>query len=152
LPNLLDGLFGSAEKRARKHLSEGMRLAVQKRDEDAVRAFREAIRLSPGLADAHTQLGVSLMGKGVGAGAARTDDSAYEEAVAAFKEAIRLRPGDGRPHGHLGECLNALDRHPEAVAALEECRRLDPSYFDAVQSFRRRLECSILGRKWDGVR
>jgi Flp pilus assembly protein TadD len=145
-------LFGGAEKRARAHLAAGMRLAVQKRDGEAVREFREAIRLMPGLAEAHCQLGVSLMGVGVGVGAGRNVDLArFQEAVAAFREAIRLQD-DARSHGHLGEALNILEQHEEAVAALEECKRLDPSFFSSVQSYRRRLECSLVGRKWDGVR
>ncbi len=139
--------------RAAKIVAAGKRLAMQKRDAEAMDAFREAIRLAPEFAEAHCLLGVSLMGEGVGAAAGKNADAErLEAAAAAFREAVRLEPRAARAHGHLGEVLNALERHPEAVAALEECRRLDPAHFDSVQSFRRRLECALAGRRWDGVR
>jgi Flp pilus assembly protein TadD len=149
----VQGLLGGAKRSAHAHLEAGKKLAVQQHDEAAIREFREAIRLDPEMAEAHCQLGVALMGVAVGVGARKEVDlGQYEEAVTAFREAIRLRPADARAHGHLGEALNILERHPEAVAALEESKRLDPAYFAAIQSFRRRLECSQAGRKWDGVR
>jgi len=149
----VQGLLGGAKRSAQGRVEAGKKLAVQKHDEQAIREFREAIRLDPDLAEAHCLLGVALMGVAVGVGAGKEVDlRRFEEAVTAFREAIRLRPADARAHGHLGEALNILERHPEAVAALEESKRLDPAYFAAIQSFRRRLECSLTGRKWDGVR
>lgn len=146
-------LSKGGERAAGELVQKAKTLAMQKRDAEAVAALREAIRLAPELQEAHCCLGVSLMGVAVGVDAGKDVDAArYDEAVAAFREAIRLKADDGRAHSHLGEALNILERHAEAVTALEEARRLDPAYFAAIPSLRRRLECSQLGRKWDGVR
>jgi Flp pilus assembly protein TadD len=152
LQSLLVRLPGGGRRAAQGHLEHGKALAMQKRDDEAAREFEAAIRLEPASAEAHCLLGVALMGVSAGVGAGKNETGRYEAAVTAFREAIRLDPDDGRAWGHLGEALNILERHPEAVTALEESRRLDPTRFGAIQSFRRRLECSLEGKKWDGIR
>jgi Flp pilus assembly protein TadD len=151
--SLMTKLPGGPRRAAARHVEQGKALAMQKRDEEAAREFQAAIGLDPTFAEAHCLLGVALMGVSAGVGAGKNVDSGrYEAALSAFREAIRLDPADGRAWGHLGEALNILEQHAEAVRALEESRRLDPTRFGALQSFRRRLECSLEGKKWDGIR
>ena len=62
--------------------------------EEAIAAYREAIRLQPDYADAHTNLGIALHAQGK-----------LEEAIAAYRTAIRLQPDDARPTYNLGTAL-----------------------------------------------
>lgn len=57
----------------------------------------------------------------------------FPEALAAVDEAIRLRPGEPWYHVHRSQCLLALQRHGEALAAAEHALMLDPRNADAVR-------------------
>ncbi|HSZ29736.1 MAG TPA: tetratricopeptide repeat protein, partial [Pseudonocardiaceae bacterium] len=76
-------------------------------------AYREATRLDPGNAWAHTGLGHAL-----------NDQERHDEAEAAFREAIRLGPNDAYVHRNLGVVLLGQDRLAEAEAAYREAIRL----------------------------
>jgi Flp pilus assembly protein TadD len=60
----------------------------------AIRAFQEAIRLKPGFAEAHYNLGVALAREGQ-----------IEEAIRAFQEAIRLKPDFAEANDSLARAL-----------------------------------------------
>ena len=62
--------------------------------DEAVAAFRTAIRLQPDDAAAHYNLGNALRGQGK-----------VDEAVAECRTAIRLRPDDAEAHSNLGVAL-----------------------------------------------
>jgi tetratricopeptide (TPR) repeat protein len=82
---------------------------------EAEAAFREAVRLDPGNADAHTDLGDALHRQGK-----------YSEAEAASREAIRLDPALAWAHNNLGSALYGQQKYAEAEAAFREAVRLDP--------------------------
>ena len=63
------------------HHNNGVALLAQGRLEEAMAAFREAIRVKPDHANAHNNLGVALIKQG-----------RWQEAMASFREAIRLNP------------------------------------------------------------
>lgn len=48
----------------------------------------------------------------------------YSEAAREFKELVRLKPDYCIAFVHLGSCLSELERFDEALAALEEGKRL----------------------------
>ena len=73
-----------------------MVLRQTKRPAEAEAAFREAIRLNPGFAPAHLNLGLVL----------NLDANRYTEAEAAFREVIRLNPALARPRNNLDKLLN----------------------------------------------
>ena len=77
--------------------------------EEAVAAYRALLRLMPGSAEVHCNLGAALKGLN------RLDDAA-----AAYGHAIALKPGYPAAYSNLGEALLALGRFDEAEAA---CRR-----------------------------
>jgi Tfp pilus assembly protein PilF len=77
--------------------------------DEAIAAFREAIRLQPDYAPAHYNLGNALWAKGKA-----------DEAIAAFRGAIRLQPDDAPAHCNLG---HALLQQGHFRAALEALRR-----------------------------
>jgi len=105
--------------KVKEHVAMGERLLSQGRHADAGAAFREAIHLDPGDADAHEGLGAALwLAK------------RYPEAEAAFREAIRLDPGSANAYNGLGLVLRDVKRYPEAEAAFRETIRLDPGDAD----------------------
>ena len=86
----------------------------------AIAACREAIRLKPDLADAHTILALALRESGDVRGA-----------IAACREAIRLKPDDADAHYNLGNALRGSGDVRGAIAAYHEAIRLKPDYAEA---------------------
>ncbi len=83
----------------------------------AVEALREAIRLQPDSAYAHSNLGLALMRQGK-----------LDEAIAEDRAAIRLRPDDGTTRFNLGTALGRQGKLDEAIAEYREAIRLQPDY------------------------
>ncbi len=75
----------------------------------------EAVRLDPGNATYHDDLGLALY-----------DQERYEEAEAAYREAIRLDPGNARFYDVLGAALSGQDKYLESERAYWEAIQLDP--------------------------
>jgi len=93
--------------------------------EDAIEEFREAIRLKPDYAEAHTNLGVSLCGQG------KTKEEftkEFPEAIKEYREAIRDKPGYAKPHFYLGCLLGMQGKTDEELAELRKAIRLKPDY------------------------
>jgi serine/threonine protein kinase/Tfp pilus assembly protein PilF len=88
----------------------GIVLLRKGRPDDAIPAFRQAIRINPKYARAHYFLGNAFFPK-------RLDDAIFE-----FGEAIRLKEDFAEAHCNLG---HALKRKGEFRQALEEYRRGD---------------------------
>jgi len=87
-------------------------------------ACREAVRLDPGNAALHDDLGKVLLAH-----------DKYAEAEAAYREAVRLEPGNAAYHDDLGKVLLAQDKYAEAEAAYQQAVRLEPgnaAYHDDV--------------------
>src|SRR2546421_610536 len=76
------------------HARQGLALIAQGKLDEAVLRFREVVRLQPGSAEAHSDLGNSLRLLG------RCD-----EAIACLDTAIRLRPDYALGHLNLGLSL-----------------------------------------------
>jgi molecular chaperone DnaK len=143
----LGDLFGANAKTAAQgaiaHVERGNLLFNQGHFADAEAAFREAIRLDPGLAVAHSNLGSVLDA---------TDR--YGEAEAAYREAIRLYPGLAMAHHNLGFTLKRLKRYPEAEAAFREAIRHNPDLAmaynklgDVLEELKRYPEAETVLRK-----
>ncbi len=128
--------------------------------QEAVDAYKQAIRLKPDCAEAHYSLGVaySKLDRWQGAldafkqairlepdyaeahcnlGAAYDGLHRYQEAVDEYKEAIRLKPDDALTHYNLGVAYGELGRHQEELDAFKEAVRLNPSDAEAHDSLGR---------------
>jgi TolB-like protein/DNA-binding winged helix-turn-helix (wHTH) protein/Tfp pilus assembly protein PilF len=79
-------------------------------------AAREALRLDPNLADAHTAAGIVELW-------AEWNPSA---AAQAFTRALAINPSDAAAHHDLAWALVAMQRFDEAVAHITKARELDP--------------------------
>ena len=88
---------------------------AQNRLDEAIRQYREAIRLKPDYAEAHNNLGAAFLNKGQTA-----------EAIGQFKEALRLKPDDAQAHNNLGAALLNQGRTDEAISQFQEAIRLKP--------------------------
>ncbi len=97
------------------HFNLGNALAALGRRDEALAAYREAVRLRPDYAEALGNLGLAL-----------TEARRPGEAAVLLRQAARLRPGLAEAHNNLGLALTALGRFAEAEAAFEQALRLRP--------------------------
>jgi len=80
-------------------------------------AFREAIRLQPGFAEAHHELSMLLARR-----------QRFDEALAAAQRTLYLAPMSARFHHGLGEVYNMSGRYDDAARAAAAARAQDSSW------------------------
>jgi len=83
--------------------------------EQAIKKYRETIRLRPDYAEAHQLLGAALVEQG-----------RFEEACKHFREVQRINPDDAHAHHMVGAVLSELGRYDEALVHYREAARLKP--------------------------
>src|SRR5437762_3278054 len=103
------------------HVARGSELAGQGKLDEAIREFREAIRLNPEYAEAHYDLGAALFEL----------DNGVDEALVEFREALRINPGDAETHNTFGLALLEAGNVDEALHEYREALRLNPQYAEA---------------------
>ena len=97
-----------------------MTLTEQGRLDEAIAAFRQAIRLKPDLAEAHSGLGDALAAQGK-----------LDEAISACRQAIRAKPDLAAAHSSLGNTLAAQGKLDEAIPAYRQAIRIKPEFAEA---------------------
>ena len=85
--------------------------------DEAITAYREAIRLQPDYPEAWRDLGHCYWPQG------RCDD-----AIAAFRQAIKLKPDNSGAWYSLGACCFSQGKYDEAVAACQQAIKLWPDF------------------------
>jgi tetratricopeptide (TPR) repeat protein len=85
----------------------------------AKHAAREALRLDPMSAQAHSSLGAATF----------LFDWDWQEGLALLRKAVELQPGYSDGHQLLGICLMVLGRFEEALPHLDRTVQLDPLSF-----------------------
>ncbi len=105
--------------------------ANQGRWEDAERAYRKAIALTPADGDLYNNLGTALE---------KLDREI--DAEAAYRQASALNPRDSLPYYNLGLLYDGQGRVAEAIRAFEKCLRysVDVEECDEVRQYLDRLE------------
>jgi FkbM family methyltransferase len=98
----------------------GVALKEQGKLDEAVAAYRQAIRIKADSAETHSNLGVALY-----------DQGKLDEAVAAYRQAIRIKPDYAMAHCNLGNALKEQGKLDEAVAALRKAIGIMPDYAEA---------------------
>jgi len=78
--------------------------------------LREAVRLNPGLAEAHSGIGDALRFK-----------HDLDGAIVEYREAIRLNPNYAFAHFNLAGTLEAKGNREEAAQEFEKAGQLDPN-------------------------
>jgi Tfp pilus assembly protein PilF len=138
--------------RARNNL--GKILAGERRPDEAIKEFHEALRLEPNFAMAHFNLGKTLAGQGqtsdamahfsqavlikpqftdarIEWGVALGEQRKLEEAAAQFSEALRTGRDSANLEYNLGVVLARQGKLTKALASFERAMALDPEYAPA---------------------
>src|SRR5262249_8723640 len=102
------------------HVDRGADLYRRGMVDEAIAAYREAIRIRPDRAEAHNNLGLALHARG-----------RAEDAVAEFRAAIRLRPDYAEAHFNLGTVLNAQRKREDAIAEFRAAIRVKSDFAEA---------------------
>lgn len=125
-----DSRLGAAERAVARapldagaHDLLGTRYLAAGRLPDAVRAFREALRLNPTYPEALNNLGAALVQGGMPA-----------EAVPLLQRAAAVRPRDPRVQFNLGNALRDSGRVDAAYAAFERALALEPDAADVLNN------------------
>ncbi len=114
--SLWSDVAAKSPNKARVRYNLGHVFQDLERLDDAVREYRQAIRLDPGFPDPHTNLCNLLQ-----------DIRRWDEAVGECLAAIRLAPQLPNPHYNLGNVHRATGRLEDAASEYREAIRLDPS-------------------------
>src|SRR5262249_43022753 len=91
--------------------------------DNAIKEFKETIRLKKDFSLSHADLGVCLFKKGQ-----------LDEAIAEIKEAIRIEPNRDHFHYNLGIAFRDKGLLAETIGPLREAIRLNPNHVDAHRS------------------
>lgn len=154
-------------------VADGKKFFEQDQNDQALEALKQAVKMSPDLAEAHFQTGViyNIQEKPEDANKAFAaaakayqkflvknpkDAGAYfqmgralgevgkdDDAVKALRKAIALQPKDSEYQYELGAAYNRLAKYQEAVGALTQALKLDPDNSRAEVELERAKE----GRK-----
>ncbi len=85
-----------------------------------IAAFKQAISIDPGYAEAHNNLGVAYGKSGM-----------YKEAIEAYKQAIRINPDYAKVHNNIGVAYRESGMYKEAIASSKQAISIDPDYANA---------------------
>jgi tetratricopeptide (TPR) repeat protein len=89
--------------------------------DQAITIFRQVVKLAPGSAEAHTNLGISL-----------ADHYDVPSALDEFTEAVRLAPASAAAHYNRGKVFLDQRRFKDANAELKTAANLDSHYADTL--------------------
>lgn len=101
---------------ARAHNNLGVGYTTARQDEDAVAAFREAVRLEPRFSRAYTSMGQALLRLERG-----------EEAVEAYRMSAELEPNSWQAVYNYGAVLVENGRESDGREVLESAKAIDPT-------------------------
>jgi tetratricopeptide (TPR) repeat protein len=106
----------------------GVLLLDQKRYEEALAHYTDAVRISPDYIH-YFNLANAL----ADAASARHDSNEFAQAVQTYQRALELNPSASEAYQNLGLTWQAQGRDSEAIGAFEQAVRLNPD-FEAAQS------------------
>ena len=104
-----------ADSSAQSYITDGDRLAKEKRWAEAESAYKQAAKLEANNAVLHTKLAIALSAQ-----------QKQDEAEVQHRKAVRLEPNKALWHYNLGMVLSRQGKNAEAEAELREAVRLDP--------------------------
>ena len=120
---MAEGQATGAQLSIAEAIDRGMRCQRERRYDEAMDAYREAVRLDANLATAWNGLGNVLRIR-----------ARHEEARAALERALELDPGAPAAHLNLGRVHYDQGRFPAALGCFEKAVELDPDYCQALHN------------------
>ena len=108
------------------------------RYQEAIEAFKQAIRIKPDHVKAYLNLGIAY-----------ADNGQHEEAIISYKNAIRIKPDYTDAHCDLGVTYARQGRHQEAIDAYKQAIRIEPDLAEA--HFNLGVNYGKLGRNQDEI-
>jgi tetratricopeptide (TPR) repeat protein len=97
-----------------------MALNDQKKLDEAIAEYRQAIEIDPKFAPAHYGLGLALY-----------DQKRLDDAIAEYRKAIEIDPKYAFAHSNLGMALHAQKKLDEAIAEYRQAIEIDPKLVPA---------------------
>jgi tetratricopeptide (TPR) repeat protein len=92
-----------------------------KRNDDAIEAYCQALRINPEFADPWYNLGIAY-----------SDLKRYDDAIEAYRQAIRINPEFADAWFNLGVTYSIFkQRYDDAIEAYHQALRINPEYADA---------------------
>lgn len=110
------------------HYNLGVALAKQRRLDEAIVQYREALKRNPQYAEAYANLGDALFEQGKTAAA-----------VESYREAVRLKPELPAACGGLGVALAVHGALDQALSYLQTAARLNPKSLEYQHNYARAL-------------
>lgn len=110
------------DNQAIKLYNEGVQHVTARELPEAESKFREAIAISPSFADAHSNLGTTLVQQGK-----------YDDALTELQKATKLKPTSAPAWGTLATCYQSLGRTEDAINAFKTFLQLSPDAPEAPQ-------------------
>ena len=128
------GNLNKAEYRARKLIKQyhdafilfnvlGAILNGQKKFDEAIKNFKQAIKINPNYAQAENNLGVAYQNL-----------NKFNESISCYKRAIKLKSDYAEPCNNLGVVLKNLGKFNEAILYLEKALKIKPHYKEASEA------------------
>ena len=111
-----------AKREAQVLLDQGKEFYKNDQDEEAAKAFEQAVRLQPDSAEAHLRLGMAY------AALERKPeaDETYKKAVELYKKKVQSDPKDADAFFNLSEAHSFLHQDESAASAYRQATRLRP--------------------------
>ncbi len=128
-----DPVHARVRLRSGKRIDRGNALRQAGKLDEAIVAYRDAIRIEPGFAEAYSNLGNALQERG-----------RLDQAIAAYKQALRLSPHLAVAHFNLGSALRQSGALEEAIAAYHQGITIEPNV--AAAHYNLSTTLMILGR------
>lgn len=108
--------------------ANGLELFESGKFEEAVNAYKQAIKLKPDYSDAYYNLGDAYF-----------QLSLYKEAIEAYKRAVKYQPDFAPTHNNIGTAYYKLGEHKKATEAYNEAIRLSPktavTYYNLARTY-----------------
>jgi S1-C subfamily serine protease len=105
---------------AMTHFYLGLAFERLSRSNEAIEAYKEAIRIEANDPDFYYNLGVSHIRLGN-----------HNEAIKAFKQTVRMKPDDPKAILNLGYSYGELNRYKEAIKVYKEAIRIKSDFIEA---------------------
>jgi len=102
------------EEEAHRHFRQGNKHSKSGRFQEAIEAYKQAVRIRPDYAEAHLGLGSAYFYSG-----------RYPEAIEAYEQALRIRPDYAEAHDGLGCVYISNGDNGSALEEYEILKTLD---------------------------